>query len=225
METIKIYSSKYKQNNKDYLVELSRESGGITIKITDHNNSDVIPLIYKGKYSLNELKNKNKFFVLYESIEELSDFFKQIIEQNKLFISSELSGFKTVWTFIKGVKEDKIELNLTKINIEKDDIIQTLISEVKILKSENIKVNEIINELERRIISLENARKEKEGEDKNCKGLVNNIIKNFNEAKELSFFLFQNYKTKFNLLYQATRDGDKITDIENKIKGYSQTLF
>ena len=57
-----------------------------------------------------------------------------------MFISSEISGLKTVWTFIKGVKEDKIELNLTKINIEKDDIIQTLISEVKILKSENIKV-------------------------------------------------------------------------------------
>ncbi len=65
METIKIYSSKYKQNNKDYLVELSRESGGITIKITDHNNSNVIPLVYKGKYSLNELKYKNYFFLFY----------------------------------------------------------------------------------------------------------------------------------------------------------------
>ena len=225
MESTKVYSSKYKHNNIEYLVELSKESGGITIKITDHNNSDIIPIVYKGKYSLNELKDKNKFFILYESLEELSDFFKQIIEQNKLLISSELSGLKTIWTFIKGIKEDKIELILTKINLEKDDIIQTLISEVKILKSENIKVNEKINELERRIISLENERKEKEEEDQNSNGLINKIIKNSDEAKELSFFLFYNYKNKFKLLYQATRDGDKISDIENKIKGYSPTLF
>ena len=55
--------------------------------------------------------------------------------------------------------------------------------------------------------------------------LVNKFITNQNEAKDLVEFLFKNENNNFKLLYQATRDGDKISDIENKIKGYSPTLF
>ena len=56
-------------------------------------------------------------------------------------------------------------------------------------------------------------------------GLVNKIIKNEDEANELSEFLFKEKNIKYKLLYQATRDGDKISDIINKIAGYSPTLF
>ena len=56
-------------------------------------------------------------------------------------------------------------------------------------------------------------------------GLLNKIITNKNEAKELSNFLFKTEDINFKLLYQATRDGDKISDIIKKIEGYSPTLF
>ena len=63
-----------------------------------------------------------------------------------------------------------------------------------------------------------------EKEDKN-KGLINKIITNKEEANEFANFFFNNEISKFELLYQATRDGDKISDIINKIKGYSPTVF
>ena len=56
-------------------------------------------------------------------------------------------------------------------------------------------------------------------------GLVNKIISNEKEADELSKLLFKEQNMKFKLLYQATRDGDKISDIIKKIEGYSPTLF
>ena len=56
--------------------------------------------------------------------------------------------------------------------------------------------------------------------------MINKIIINLNEANEFARFLFEkNEISTFKLLYQATRDGDKISDIESKIKGYSPTLF
>ena len=56
-------------------------------------------------------------------------------------------------------------------------------------------------------------------------GLVNKIIKSEEEAKEFSTFLFKDKMTKFDLLYQATRDGDEISDIIKKIEGYTPTMF
>ncbi len=173
--------------------------------------------------------------MLFDSVEELVDFFKQIINQKKLSISNDLSGLKIVWSFIKGVKEDSIELLLTKKGMEKDKIIQTLVNEVQSLKVENKTINEKLSNLEKRIELLENKSKKDEDEKKiiqdnnnnTNKGLINKIITNKNEEKEFTDFLFrnQNMNFKFKLLYQATRDGDEISKIIEKIKGYSPTLF
>ena len=67
--------------------------------------------------------------------------------------------------------------------------------------------------------------KDNEIKSSKCDGLLNKIITNKNEAKELSNFLFKTENINFKLLYQATRDGDKISDIIKKIEGYSPTLF
>ena len=94
------------------------------------------------------------------------------------------------------------------------------------MKTENLKVNKKVTELEKRISLLEEKMKGKEKEIFNNKnGLVNKIITNQKEAQEFSKFLFKNDNTQFKLLYQATRDGDKISDIEQKVKGYSPTVF
>lgn len=221
METPSQYSIEYKSNNQDYLIELSTESNVLVMKFTERNTPNIIPSLYLGKFSFNELKEANKFLRIYDSIEELSQFFKDIINQKKLSIEKELNDLKTTWSFIKGLSEDAIILILSKKNMEKDDIISTLVNEIKILKAENIKVNEKLSNLEKRVALLENKKVESDNE----KGLINKIITNKNEAKEFSKFLFNNNNTQFELLYQATRDGDKIDDIEKKVSGYSPLLF
>ena len=154
------------------------------------------------------------------------NFFKDIINQKKLSIIKETNNLKTIWSFIKGISEDNIQLILTKEEVKKDDIIDNLLNEIKSLKTENLKVNEKVSELEKRISLLEDKMKGKEKEIiDNDNGLINKIITNKKEAKEFSQFLFKNDNVQFNLLYQATRDGDKISDIEQKIKGYSPTVF
>ena len=56
-------------------------------------------------------------------------------------------------------------------------------------------------------------------------GLVNNIFKTQDEANDFSNLYFKEKNVAFELLYQATRDGDKISNIINKIEGCSPTLF
>ena len=62
---------------------------------------------------------------------------------------------KAIWSFIKGISEDNIQLILTKGEMKKDDIIDTLVNEIKNLKTENLKVNEKVSEIEKRISLLE----------------------------------------------------------------------
>ena len=226
MEQIRKYSIEYKNNDEIYEIELSSESNGILMKFTEKSTPNIIPSLFIGKYDFNELKDKNKFLRIYDTIDELFQFFKDILNQKKLSIIKESNNLKTVWSFIKGTSEDNIQLILTKGEMKKDDIIDSLVKEIKFLKNENIKVNEKVSELEKRLSLLEDKIKGKEKEifnDEN--GLVNKIITNQKEAKEFSNFLFKKDNVQFKLLYQATRDGDKISDIEQKIKGYSPTLF
>ena len=226
MEQIRKYSTEYKSKDEVYEIELSSESNGIFMKFTEKSTPNIIPSLFKGKYDFNELKDKNKSLRIYDTIDEFFQFFKDILNQKKLSIIKESNNLKTVWSFIKGTSEDNIQLILTKGEMKKDDIIDTLVKEIKFLKNENVKVNEKVSELEKRISLLENKIKGKEKEIfNNENGLVNKIITNLKEAKEFSNFLFKNYNTQFKLLYQATRDGDKISDIEQKVKGYSPTLF
>lgn len=226
MNQIRKYSTEYKYNDEEYEIELSDESNTILMKFTEKSTPNNIPSLFTGKYDFNELKNKNKFLRIFDTIDELFQFFKDILNQQKLSIIKESNNLRTVWSFIKGISEDNIQLILTKGELKKDDIIASLVNEIKNLKTENIKVNEKVLELEKRISFLEDKMKGKEKEIfENENGLVNSIITNQKEAKEFSQFLFKNDKTKFKLIFQATKDGDQISDIEQKIKGYSPTLF
>ena len=77
------YSTRYSSNNKEYTIELFKESNGILLKCYESDNINIIPLDYSGKFNLDELKENNKFSRIYDSIEELSEFFNQIINQKK----------------------------------------------------------------------------------------------------------------------------------------------
>ena len=84
-----------------------------------------------------------------------------------------------------------------------------------------------INSLEERIRKLEELinKNSKELQHGKIPGIINNIIKDNNEANDLKKLLFGNDNVKFKLLFQATRDGDQIPVIEKKICNFSPTLF
>ena len=109
----------------------------------------------------------------------------------------------------------QIENNIKDINLINDSI-----NKCKINKDFKIDLS-IDNEFSNKYIEgLKNF-----GSIITKNGLINNIIKNEEEAKDFSSFLFKNENIEFNLLYQATRDGDQISDIIKKIEGYTPTLF
>ena len=108
-----------------------------------------------------------------------------------------------------------LENNIKTINLINDNV-----KKFKLNQNKKIKFN-INNEISNKIIENIKAF----GKIITHYELVDKIIKNEDEANEFSEFLFKDKNIKFKLLYQATRDGDKISDIINKIEGYSPTLF
>ena len=147
--------------------------------------------------------------------EKLPNKIKMTLEKSKL-IDNEWNDNNKLISIINICI--KIENNIKDINL-----INNNINKCKLNKDLQIDFS-IDNELSNKYIeNIKNL-------GKICKilnesGLVNKIIKNEEEAKDFSKFLFKDKIIKFELLYQATRDGDEISDIIKKIEGYTPTLF
>ena len=82
--------------------------------------------------------------------------------------------------------------------------------------SNNKKMQEEINTLKEEIIKL----KKEIGEELNS-----DILTNKDEKTMLFNWIKQNAKLKFNLLFKATRDGDRISKFADKVKGKSPILI
>jgi hypothetical protein len=81
MEQIRKYSTEYKCTDEVYKIELLSESNGIILKCTEKSTPNIIPSLFTGKYEFNELKDKNKFLRIYNTIDELLQFFKDILNK------------------------------------------------------------------------------------------------------------------------------------------------
>ena len=144
--------------------------------------------------------------------EKLPNKVKVLLEKSKL-INDEWNDNNKLNSLINMCFD--LENNIKEINLINDNV-----NKYKLIQNKTIDFfinNEISN------IIIENIKSF--GKIDITSGLINTIIESEDEANEFSKFLFKDKNMKFKLLYQATRDGDKVSDIINEIKGFSPTLF
>ena len=103
------------------------------INISVQYNNDLVPYQYENSFNMKNLIKINKCFLMHESIDEIMNIFTFLIENKKFTFSkineNEISLNLKVQIFIK---EEVIGLSLYKIdNMKKDDIINNLINVVK----------------------------------------------------------------------------------------------
>jgi hypothetical protein len=222
---IKSTDFQFKYNNKTFTVTISLTSDKQFLYI-DSKEEGNIAYIYTKKMSFLDLIKFNKVF---KTCEDLEDSYNSmvVIFKNEKNVIKEIKDNKLILSiFILKIDSsyDENNLELTKQNQNKDLIIENLcqiVNELKInntnLQNELNNVKEKLEKMEKKLIDIENN------------NFVNKLeSKIIREKKELDFILerlkkvnldeniIKSDKINIDLIYRATRDGDKAKDFHLK---------
>ena len=183
------------------------------IKIIGSFKDELINHIFKIELSLDELKKINKYFLLFETIDETYEDLILLMNKNQTKILEEANSIRiSIPLESKKIKE----ITFIMKEEEKDDkeIIKELFSlvadlkkEIKEIKEENQELKTKMNKFENYIPLLENYKKEEKEVIQNLDSLIINGNNNYN--KTLKKWINQNKKIKAELLYRASRDGEE----------------
>ena len=139
----------FTQDEKKYIIELSKNSNNGILTIKDLNSLDSY---YKLEITLNDIQNKNQMFLIYKSLEEFINSLEGFIANKNISIKDNnynliLEIF--VFNFMNGNKE-KVSFELNKVeNTNKDEIIKSLCLKVNTLEEKYNKLNEKYTTLEK----------------------------------------------------------------------------
>ena len=203
------------------------------IQILGSFQDDLLNHIYKTELSLEDLKKSNKYFLLYETIDEIYADLLLFMNKNQTKLSEDNGSIK-INIPLESLKIKEISFNLKEQMKNDKEIVQELISlvselkkEVKEIREENKELKTKINILESYIPLLEEYKKEKEEEKEKAKiqNLDSLIIKdNINYNKTLKNWINPNVKIKAQLLYRASRDGEDYQTFHRLCDNQGSTL-
>ena len=217
-----------KQNEKEIKVLLGISNDFIYFSLIEGIDT------FNGQFSLMELQSKDKYFRMFDTIEEaykelLTSFnenqYSTIIQENNLILNVEVehSHKKNIIPFLLERKETKKEDLIKSLYTLANNYIKENYGLKQDIKDLNNKVNKIeelelkINSIESKIDQLIEYMKEKKEKEEEKKLIFENalnkskIIEDNNQISLLKSWLpFSNKQNlKCKLIYDAKRDGDK----------------
>ena len=225
---------------KEYELQLGNEKYKISlcvnkskeISITAENKNTALSY-YKKNFSLQQLKELDKCFIFYDSLESILQFLQDLFEQKKSSLSYESNTIILNFsTFLPSGKTNDIKFILDKEIFYKNEITEKLYNKINkleecinILINNDKKKDSIILSLEQRI-----EKREKRFEEKSFKDIKESSITNEKEidfiVKELqNHELFKNKKIYFELMYKANKDNYSINDLHSKCDFRGQCII
>ena len=207
-------------------------------------------IIYRNIFNFTQLQTLNLWFKQFSSIEKVIKMLNKMIQSNNFKIknnSNNQNNSKIIYFVNLLDEEDCILIELKKIEQNQNDIIQTLLKTVKDLKEENSclekKMDEKIESMNKKIIQIEkenNSLKLKVEDliqkmdkftqnnnklNENCSLLNNSLLINeIEEERLINSWISPNKSIKYDLLYRATKDGDKSSDFHRLCDEKGPTL-
>ncbi len=184
--------------------------------------------IFENTFSYETITNMNRYFLMYESIIDIMNELYDFIQDNKITISKDNSNLIMIFK-LPNKKFKEATFSLKNKN-------QMINDEIIILKQ---KINEQqleIEDLKKRLLNLENWKNEIMDDQKNNKLNYETIIKDskiFSNNYQIQFIekgilkndMLKNNIISFKLIYQATRDGDSISNFYNKCHNIYHVLL
>ena len=224
------FKTKAEMDNDLLNILLAQKSNNLLIQINQVNS--VPPISYSSEFSKNELDKKSKYFKMFDDISDLfpelqSKFEKKdyIIEkfEDSLQIHFKLN-IKNISDFTLLIKKSSLSLNSTVDVL--CELVKKTLNENKNMKNEIKELKNEINILKKEIKEIKESKQKEEKETKeNNKIIDSDILKNNEDQIMVCNWIKQNTKFKFNLLYKASRDGDRISTFTEKVKNKSPTLI
>ena len=229
---------------KEYELEIDKEKFYLSLYLSNDkeiifniiNKKKMELFTYYKAFNIQKLKELNKCFIFYDSVEEILKFIQALLDDKKGQIFYENDNMVLVLSFFLPTgKQDEIKFVFEKKNLNKDEIIQNLFEKINNLEN---KINILINNdkkkdycielLEKRIKKLEDKDKQNEIEFQNIKK-KSSYLEEIKESSiininEINMFLdefqkhdnFKNKKIDFKLIYKATKDGNLLKNLHDK---------
>ena len=195
---ILVYDNNYseKLSLKFILKDINNNEYDITIDFSNNLNiiaiyNNIFPKkIYKNSFSLEELKNKSKFFKIYDAVRESYNDIKSFLDQKTFFIQTYGNiisiGIKKqigiVYDIIFPLKEEQYDLN--------DTVSELCIRNIN-LENKYLNLEQNNNELNNKIINIENNNNELKLKNINLEKKINELyekhdllLKKYNEIYE-----------------------------------------
>ena len=227
------------QKTKEYEIESENKKYSVKIKLSSNIEIEIHELdkiqgsFYINEFSLDALVKISRGFKICENISEAYDILEDIFEAKKSIIKrkEDNSIILIIEVSLPGGKIQNAEMFLNKKEINKNILIEELVKKVNALEEENKKLKEEVNEIKEWKKKIEKLFKD----EINCREMIeklhvdSRIIDNMNDLNLIINRLTNNdinlkQKINLNLLYRATRDGDKFNDFHSRVDNKNSTL-
>ena len=176
MEEVQLTSDEVQlTSNKSFKVELSSDKSNSysvmftlnnSIEITANQTNDIIHKSFSNKYSFEEIR-KNKYFLQFDTLEELLDEIKDRINNNKIIIKE---------------NEDNLIINISLPSSKNKEIIFELKS---IIKNNNYRFNDFTNLIMKLNTEVNNIKSETKQLRDKYNNLENENIQPKNEINDI----------------------------------------
>ena len=216
IENLKKFEASYKDNIK-YEVSIYKKENNLFIE-TDIPK-DCIKIKYSNRYDIKTLKQNNKFFTLYDDIENIIDAIYDSAVKNSCNIAENYDDYQIkIALSLPNIKG--ISFILKKIEKPQSEIIIELNSNVAFLQKKVENQNKKIIDLERKVKELEdqNKRIAIDLRDSLKKEIIEALrienlnskskIINYHSFTQLNNWISQKKLLKFKLIYSASLNGD-----------------
>ena len=224
-------------NNKTFSLQFVFSSDYIIIKLSQ--KEVIADSYYQLNLKLNDFFSLNRYFKVFENLKEIFTDLIELQQDKKIFIEKIDENYVTIKIELKvHNKNEIVNISLIKENYKQDMVFKNLVDEVNLIK---LKYEKLENENKEIKEKLEELLKWKEKYKKDLDEVIkkNQIMKNldskiFKDAEEIEFLnnriinnnqLLKDKTVKYELLYRASRDGEKTENFHSKCDNKGTTLI
>ena len=142
-ETI-LQSKKY-----SYQVVTQFSSNELVIRLKDLDPTNIPSFTYQGKFTLEDLTNKSKIFKIFDSVTEIPETLKELLEKGKYKLNKTNEVLNLKLTLVNVYKEEEIDLELYRVVMDNDSIIEELSEGISKMNKKVMEYAKLYNEMKK----------------------------------------------------------------------------
>ena len=214
--------------NSSQTMRLLLSNSDNKLKVNVSNPQKLLENEYCCYFTVEELKQKGKIFLIFEGISGVLEGLKEVFENKMPVIRKKEDAVEVCISPILTAMGE-VNLLIPKKNRSQNELVNQLCNIVKEEKEKNESLEKRVKFLEEKIQQIESAiapliLREQLYLSLNDCGLLGGIIKIKEDCKLIFDWLGREKKYKFELLYKGTRDGDTIEIFHKKCDNKGATI-